>query len=260
MPISSELKQQILNYIKQPIPQNDKMPIVSRSVPVPFFGDIENATVATISINPSNCEFVDKNMNLFNIFQKRFEDRDKLKVNDTDYLTDSQAKEVYDSLILYFKNKNSYTNWFDRLQKPLGNRLEESYYDGTMVNIDIFPWATEDKWNQLSKIKVSKDDKVTVTENALKAYRKSGLLKNMLLQKKFKYVYMNGSTVKNEITEYFSKIINEHFVIIDGQKYCLYEGKLDNGTKLIGLNCYIPSTPVKTETLNQLLEMLSQYM
>ena len=248
MPISPELKKEILEYIKQPIPQNDKMPIVKRSVPVPFFGNIETARVATISINPSNLEFEDAHGKVLKQDKKRFVDRDELGVQDVDYLTDSQAEKVYGSLSSYFKNKNLYTNWFDRLQKPLRDLLGGSYCEGTMANFDIYPWATKEKWSDLYK---------TEAKEALKTYRNSKLLKNMLLQKDFEYVYINGSTVKTELEEYFPEKINEHTIIIEGQRYCIYEGKLDNGTKLIGLNCYIPSTPIKTEVLKYLLKILA---
>ena len=36
------------------------------------------------------------------------------------------------------------------LQKRLGSILGGSYYDGTVVNFEIYPWATEKKWKDIS--------------------------------------------------------------------------------------------------------------
>ena len=248
MAILPELKSQIFDYIKQPIPQNENMKIVERSVPVPFFGNIETAHVATISINPSNCEFVDEEQHLFCTPQKRFVDRDELGINDIDLLNDMQANLVYESMLNYFKNKNSYKKWFDMLQKRLGSILGGSYYDGTMVNFDIYPWATEKKWKDISAKQKS---------NAMQRYT---LLKDILLKKDFKYVYINGITVKDQIAEYFKGVIKEYEFSLQDGIWKIYEGKLENRTHLIGLSCYIPSRPIKKESLDYLLNELKQYM
>ena len=53
------LKKDILEYIRQPIPIG--LDIVDLSVPIVFFGNLEKANISTISINPSDKEFLDKN-------------------------------------------------------------------------------------------------------------------------------------------------------------------------------------------------------
>ena len=50
MSLTHDLKSQILEYIKQSIPQNVDMPIVERSVPVPFLFIIDVFEFSTIFI------------------------------------------------------------------------------------------------------------------------------------------------------------------------------------------------------------------
>ena len=238
MPISSELKQQILNYIKQPIPQNDKMPIVERSIPVPFFGNIETARVATISINPSNLEFEDAHGKVLKQDKKRFVDRDELGVQDTSFLDDEQANLVYGSLMNYFNdNHNPYMEWFSPLEKHAGKLFNYSYCNGGMVHLDIYPWATKQKWDD-------KNHKEQNKVNALNGYK---LLKKILSEKKFDYIYINGKTVKEQLERYkddlsieiTASIIN----VLAGKRGLIhkhkYDGKLGTKTKLRGSSCYI---------------------
>ena len=141
------MEEELLAFIKQPIPEN--MPIVAQSIPILFFGNINTAKSATISINPSYAEFTDKHGKIFPSAQKRFIDRDELGVKDTDELSDHEAKRVYDSCMNVF-NKRPYKHWFN----PLNSLLEPivgSYYDGSLIGLDITPWATNPVWSQLSE-------------------------------------------------------------------------------------------------------------
>ena len=136
MSLAHDLKSQILEYIKQAIPQNANMPIVERSVPVPFFGSIEGAEAATISINPSNLEFEDLHGNILSGAEKRFADREFWREKDTDTLTENHTEGVYESLYKYFRH-NPYKRWFDVLEEYAGNLVGCSYYNGTICFIVI---------------------------------------------------------------------------------------------------------------------------
>lgn len=238
MAILPELKSQIFDYIKQPIPQNENMKIVERSVPVPFFGNIETAHVATISINPSNLEFEDKYGILLKQTEKRFIDREELGVQDTDSLDDEQAYLVYGSLIKYFnKDHNPYMYWFGPLEEHVGKLFNCSYRDGSMVHLDIYPWATKQKW----------DDKNHKSQDKVKALNDYKLLKKILSEKKFDYIYINGKTVKEQLERYEDNLsikINASIInVLAGKRGLIhkhkYDGKLGTKTKLRGSSCYI---------------------
>ena len=238
-----KLRMMVLEYINQPIPQNENMKIVERSVPVPFFGNIERARVATISINPSNLEFEDKQGNLLPRPHKRFYDRDFWNEKDTDIISENHTEGVYESLYDYFR-LNPYKLWFDRLEKNVKDLLGGSYYNGTMVHLDIYPWATKKKWSKLP---------IAERKKALDNY---DLLKKILRNRNFECIYINSKETKEQLEKYFDKKIEETPVNFSGQTWKIYEGELDNGTKLIGLSCNIQSSRIKKDVLEHLLAIL----
>lgn len=242
MSLSKDIKFKILNYLKQPIPQNENMEIVKQSIPVPFFGNIEDARVATISINPSFGEF-EKEGKLLEKSNKRFDDREILEVRDTSLLNQDQAEKVYDSLIHYFsEGHRPYMQWFGWLEKYAGKIFESSYYDGTMVHLDIYPWATKKIWSKL-------DEKQR--EKALQDY---SLLKDILKEQHFKYIYINGKEVKEQIEKYFKVRIPEY----KSGQWTIYKYVLNNGTKMIGSSCYLKNAYKTREELIELHNILSE--
>lgn len=248
MSLTHDLKSQILEYIKQSIPQNAKMPIVERSIPVPFFGNIEGAEVATISINPSNLEFEDLYGNILS--EKRFADREFWREKDTDTLTENHTEGVYESLYKYFRH-NPYKRWFDVLEEYAGNLFGCSYYNGTMVHLDIYPWATKQKWNKLP---------VSTKKEALQEY---DLLKRILLNKNFKYIYINGKQTKEQVEKYFNITIPEYPITNTKNKCnhtrCMYKYQLGD-TLLIGSSCYLQNSYESKEYLTELHKILSENM
>jgi len=143
------MDKRILEYLQKPL--LPEMCIVEQSIPVLFFGNIETATYATLGINPSKQEFLDKNDVLLSSKEKRFVDRSILQKRDDECLSVIEARKVYESLLQYFdESHNPYTRWFN----VLNNLLEDmgySYYNGSLVHLDITPWATNPTWNELDK-------------------------------------------------------------------------------------------------------------
>lgn len=86
---TTSLQTKTINVIRQPIPDN--IGVISQSVPVLFFGNIETARSATISLNPSDLEFRDNKQQLLTANKKRLVDRDVLHKKDTDYLSLEEA-------------------------------------------------------------------------------------------------------------------------------------------------------------------------
>ena len=216
--VTDDLKENIFECIKQPLPVG--LGVIPGSIPVPFFGNMETAKTATVSINPSDIEFCNVSGG------KRFCDRNELRVEDDRELDDEQCQKVYASLINYFNN-NPY-NWFQKLQGFAGVLFESSYKDGTMVNLDICPWATAKKWGQLTK---------TEQDNLVSNY---DLLKKILTSKEkiFDYVYVNGSEARERLKKLGIRLqtVKTHPVKKVSE---IYGVELPNGTKLIGMSQYI---------------------
>ncbi len=89
------------------------------AIPIPFFGDIENAKIITIGLNPSDGEFANGRWP---------------KAVDPEMLNKR--------LINYFQNTTtSRHDWFKTWEEALAE-LQVSYSDGTAAHIDICPWPT----------------------------------------------------------------------------------------------------------------------
>ncbi len=131
--MNKKIKKNILKYISRPIPEYSN--IIQLSIPVVFFGNIENAKFATISINPSDKEFYTNDKQ---ITTPRIINRQNLGKTNSDKLSSEEAKKVYTSLINYFST-NPYRSWFNHLERFLSPLFNSSYYNGTMVNLDICP-------------------------------------------------------------------------------------------------------------------------
>lgn len=217
------VKNKIIEFIKKPIPVGND--VVTRSVPICFFGDIENAKIATLSLNPSDKEFRNT--------QKRLVDRDWLPgcPSDTSALSEFEACEVYDSCIDYFQN-NPYKAWFGSISNKNGmsgfmkRKYDASYYEGTLVHLDITPWATKQKWRKLSDS----------TKNAL-VREYASYLKFVLDNSDFDVIYVNGKAVK----EALETALNIQFTMTPiklpiNSKSEKYECVYNNKTHIVGIN------------------------
>ena len=119
--MNKKIKTNILHYISQPIPKDSN--IVQHSIPVVFFGDIEKAKFATISINPSDKEFY---TNYKQYKEPRIINRQNLSKMDFDKLSVEDASKVYTSLINYFST-NPYRGWFNHLERFLSPLFKNIY-------------------------------------------------------------------------------------------------------------------------------------
>jgi hypothetical protein len=173
------MNNEIIEFIQKPLKSN--MYIVEHSIPVLFFGDIENATCATFGINPSKVEFLTKDDILLSDKDKRFVDRFILNVDDMEHLSINDASKVYKSLIEYFdEGHNPYSKWFNVLNN-LFSGLGFSYYERSLVHLDITPWATNPTWNRLNK----KVQELLIHEGI-------GCLKIILESTNIKTIFING--------------------------------------------------------------------
>ena len=99
--------------------KKDKKPIQTH--PIPFFGDIKNAKVLTVGVNPSATEFY-------------------IKRNWPDETT---AADLRDRLINYFQHDAAVSHqWFETWEKALVP-LSVSYQNGDAAHIDLSPRATK---------------------------------------------------------------------------------------------------------------------
>lgn len=240
--VNTSVKDKILEFIKKPIPVGRS--VVTRSVPICFFGDIENAKIATLSLNPSDKEFLGTN--------KRLVDRDWLPgcPADTAPLSEFEACEVYHSCLGYFQN-NPYTTWFGGIFNENGmsgfmkRKYDASYYEGTLVHLDITPWATSQKWRDLSE----------ATKNALVS-EYAPYLRFILDNLDLDVIYVNGRSVKETLENVLNiKFVTTPVVLPIGAKSEKYEC-VYNKTRLVGINHYFQQQNTKPGFVDALIKIL----
>jgi len=224
--MSKNLKEFLLGKISQPIPAS--VEIVRGSIPIVFFGNVEKAEIATLSLNPSNVEFEPKHGKV------RCLDRTQLDVLDSQKLTNEQAEAVYQSLLLYFCDPpyNPYRTWFNPLNK-LFERKGLEYYNDKIIHLDISPWATSKKWNDLSQNERDQIVDTTIIQNVIE---KRGIKKLFINGKTAFTVFkktlkVDDENVSSESFEYKTKNgISRKFIISEAEIF---------GCRVIAWNLYI---------------------
>ena len=128
----------------------DGADIIPWSCPVPAFGDLSSAHVATVGINPSNREFVDECGNELQWELRRFHTLRSLGLESWSDADARHLEIVLDTYRSYF-SCNPYDAWFKRLDFVLrGTKM--SYYDPSRsaCHLDLIPYATVRKWTSLT--------------------------------------------------------------------------------------------------------------
>lgn len=119
--------------------------------PVLAFGDPVNSRVATLGLNPSNLEFVDRHGRELHAPHHRFESLNTLKAESWGEIANRGVSRVWQACENYFYG-NPYDQWFKRLEKLLVG-TGASYYTSLGVkacHLDLVPFATAEKWSSLT--------------------------------------------------------------------------------------------------------------
>lgn len=125
--------------------------VIPWASPVLAFGDPVSCQVATLGLNPSNLEFVDRNGQELLTPHHRLESLTTLRANDWNNITTHDARKVWLACKHYFQ-WNPYDQWFKRLEKLLVG-TGASYYTSLgpkACHLDLVPFATSTKWSSLS--------------------------------------------------------------------------------------------------------------
>lgn len=143
----------LLNLLDERGPREND--VLAWASPIPLFGSLENARVATLGINPSNREFVTAAGVELEGAARRFHTLTSLGLNSWSELDTRQMDLLLESYQSYFR-KNPYDVWF----KPLNSVVEGtgfSYYDDSAhaCHLDLVPFATASKWSELRMLQRS---------------------------------------------------------------------------------------------------------
>jgi hypothetical protein len=123
--------------------------VLSWACPVPFFGHLESACLATVGINPSDREFTAKNGAELTGPAQRLPTLRSLTLPDWADADERARKEIAAACCSYFE-RNPYQRWFGVLQQLIEPTGLSYYVPGSdACHLDIVPWATSRKWGLL---------------------------------------------------------------------------------------------------------------
>jgi hypothetical protein len=124
--------------------------VIGWGAPVPSFGDLSRARVATLGLNPSNREFVDEEGDELRGPQRRFHTLNSLGIRSWTEVDAGHLELILDSCRTYFLG-NPYDKWFKKLDQIVSGS-GASYYDGSAIacHLDLIPYATARKWTDLA--------------------------------------------------------------------------------------------------------------
>lgn len=117
--------------------------------PVPYFGRLRHATVATLGINPSNREFVDEAGRELDGDDRRFPTLGSLGLRTWADASSLDLTEIVSACDRYFSG-NPYNRWFGTLEGVVQG-AGASYYSAEYpaAHLDLVPYATSMKWGAL---------------------------------------------------------------------------------------------------------------
>lgn len=123
--------------------------VLSGSCPVPYFGDICRARVATVGINPSNREFIDDAGNELDGDHRRFPTLASLGIPNWGEATSCDIQTILDACDSYFTG-HPYERWF-RVLDGVITLTGSTYYctSSPAAHLDLVPFATVAKWGEL---------------------------------------------------------------------------------------------------------------
>lgn len=129
----------------------DAQPVMGWTCPVPYFGRMRHATVATVGINPSNREFVDAAGQELDGEDRRFPTLGSLGLRTWADASSLDVTAIVSACDGYFWG-NPYNRWFGTLELILRS-AGVSYYsvENSAVHLDLVPYATHIKWGALRR-------------------------------------------------------------------------------------------------------------
>lgn len=186
--------------------------------PVLAFGSPINSSVATLGLNPSNIEFVDRHGTELIEPNNRFETLRSLKLFDWKDASRESLERILVSCETYFHlNRRPYHAWFRPLDKVISG-LGVSYYSELFpaCHLDLVPFATSKKWAALGKNERAE----LISIGALS-------LINVLKASNIGVLILNGSSVVNE----FEKLVGDSFEKFEVSDWALNR---NNSSKVSG--------------------------
>lgn len=160
--------------------------VIEWGCPVPSFGDLSSARVATVGLNPSNREFVNNlGQELAGEF-RRFHTFVSLGLSSWLDADARHLRPILASCQQYF-DRNPYNTWFKRLDEVVSG-ANASFYGpaSNACHLDLIPFATMRKWTEL-----------TARQRSLLLSLAADTLALLLRDSPVRVIILNGRSVVN---------------------------------------------------------------
>ncbi|TGD78228.1 hypothetical protein [Hymenobacter wooponensis] len=171
---------------------------ITLACPVPYFGNIHNAKIATVGINPSNLEFLDNNNIELGRWNRRFPTLTSLGLSSWANANERHFDLIEESCTNYFKS-NPYDMWFKKLDHIISGSNYSYYFPlENACHLDLIPYATKQKWSELS--------------NAQRNYLihiSGDIIRSMINKSSVTHLILNGKTVINLFSQMFNIELTE---------------------------------------------------
>lgn len=135
-----------------PVPEPgppDHPDVLGWGCPVPFFGHLESARLATVGINPSNREFAGIDGRELTGPSRRLPTLSSLGLSSWALADHDVQRTIARACCDYFDH-NPYWGWFRTLQQVIAPTGISYYSPGAgACHLDLIPWATIRKWGTL---------------------------------------------------------------------------------------------------------------
>ena len=195
--------------------------IIRGSTPVIAFGNAQTSRVATLGLNPSKLEFLDRDGTELTGAKRRLETFNSLGIKDRENINDRQVEQIWEACNQYFEN-NPYS-WFGKLEKVL-KYFNVSYYSGTASHLDLVQWATDPVWSHLPR----QMQAALVEQDRL-------FLSKQLCNENIEVLLLNGRSVINEFNNSFDCNLEQHTKLEEGKLSTeIYKGYLFDKIKVLG--------------------------
>jgi hypothetical protein len=135
---------------------------VRGSLPVLFFGNLFNASVATIGLNPSRQEYCDREGRELDA-RRRFETLKSLQMKNRGAVTGELASRAIGRMTDYFLEGKPVYPWFNGLKRVLDG-LGASFSAGSAVHLDLVQEATNPLWSALRRQDPIEADRLLATD------------------------------------------------------------------------------------------------
>jgi hypothetical protein len=124
---------------------------VPGALPVPFFGDLFHAEVATVGLNPSDQEYVSKGGGMLAGPAQRFATLASLGAPDRSSLTDAQCDEAIEWMRDYYDHgKPVYRSWFNASSRVVDG-FGAGFRERRAAHLDLVQESTSPVWSELPK-------------------------------------------------------------------------------------------------------------